>query len=205
MYVANYDDGTVSVIDTTTNTVIYTDPSTPEIDPITVGNLPQGIAYDSENERMYVANYDDGTVSVIDTTTNTVIYTDPSTPEIDPITVGGGPRGIAYDSGNERMYVTNNGDNTVSVIDTTTNTVIGSPIEVAGNPQGITYSSTTLDVYVANVIGNTVSVIDTTTNTVIGSPIEVGQNPSGIAFDPINDRVYVTNFSGDTVSVINLC
>ena len=55
------------------------------------------------------------TVSVIDTTSNTVI---------DTITVGKNPIEIAYDPENKRMYVTNLGDRTVSAIDTTTNTVV---------------------------------------------------------------------------------
>ena len=63
--------------------------------------------YDPVNERMYVTNADDGTVSVIDTYTNTVI---------DTIPVGNQQLGIAYDSDNLRMYVTNRSDNTVSVI-----------------------------------------------------------------------------------------
>ncbi len=41
----------------------------------------------------------DDTVSVIDTTTNTVIGSQ--------IPVGDGPDGIAYDPVNKRMYVTN--------------------------------------------------------------------------------------------------
>ena len=52
----NAQDGTVSVIDTTTNTVI---------DTITVEAFPTGIAYDPVNHRMYVANNDSNTVSVI--------------------------------------------------------------------------------------------------------------------------------------------
>ena len=77
----------------------------------------KGIAYDSVNKRMYVTNYSDGTVSLIDTATNTVIKS---------IRVGEIPSGIAYDPVNKRIYVTNLGHNTVSVIDITTNTVVGS-------------------------------------------------------------------------------
>src|SRR5688500_18201000 len=49
------------------------------VDTITgVGERPEGIAYDPINERMYVTNtLFQGTVSVIDTTTNTVIDTIP--------------------------------------------------------------------------------------------------------------------------------
>jgi len=54
-----------------------------------------------------VTHLEDNFVSVIDTTTDTVI---------DTIPVGDQPIGIAYDPVNHRMYVTNSGDDTVSVI-----------------------------------------------------------------------------------------
>jgi YVTN family beta-propeller protein len=92
--------------------------------PITVGFNPTGIAYDNATERMYVANSFSNTVSVIDTTTNTVIGL--------PIPVGSFPESIAYDPVNERMYVANFNSGTVSVIDTTTNMVIGTPIPLSG-------------------------------------------------------------------------
>ena len=120
MYVTNLFDGTVSVIETATNTVI---------DTITVGGIPikRTGAYDTENEIIYVTNQD-GTVSVIDTATNTVI---------DTITVGTGPSGIAYDDDNQRMYVANEAEDTVSVIDTATNTVIDTIEEVGDTPIGM--------------------------------------------------------------------
>ena len=46
--------------------------------------------------------------SIIDTNTNTVVGS--------PIEVGSGPADIAYDPVNNRMYVTNLFENTVSVI-----------------------------------------------------------------------------------------
>ena len=169
MYVTNnLFDNSVSVINTTTNTLIDTDPTTPlTIDPIPVGFSPWGIAYDTVHQYMYVVNQGDGTVSVIDTNTNTVIDTDPTTPLIiDPITVGDNPAFLAYDPINQDIYVVN---------------------QQFALPNG------------------TVSVIDTNTNTVIGSPITVGNQPIDIAYDPINHRMYVTNQGEDTVSVINLC
>jgi len=74
------------------NTVIAT---------ITVGDKPNDIAFDSANNRMYVTNYNDDTVSVINTANNSVIAT---------ITVGDNPHGIAFDSANNRMYVVNAND-----------------------------------------------------------------------------------------------
>lgn len=107
MYVVNNIDGTVSVINTSDNTVIDTDPIAAGITPITVGSQPIVIAYDLINHDMYVTNQGDDSVSVIDTTTNQVI---------DTIKVGDFPTGIAYDIIHERMYVTNQDDSTISVI-----------------------------------------------------------------------------------------
>ena len=156
------------------------------VDTITtgIGELPIGIAYDSENERMYVTNSADGTVSIIDTRTNTVI---------DTIDLGGLPTDIAYDSENERMYVTNSAGGTVTVIDTNTNTVEPTPITVGNAPLGIAFDLEQGRMYVANNGDGTVSVIDTATNNVIDTnstipgitPIPVGSAPVGIAYDSI--------------------
>ncbi|HEY7080890.1 MAG TPA: YncE family protein, partial [Nitrososphaeraceae archaeon] len=74
---------------------------------IAVGNGPVGIAFNPNNGDMYVTNFGSNTVSVIDTTTNTVVAT---------ITVGSAPQFIAFNPNNGHMYVTNRGSNNVSVI-----------------------------------------------------------------------------------------
>ncbi len=56
------------------------------------------------------------------------------------------------------VYVTNQGSNTVSVIDPATNTVTGSPITVGASPLGVAVNPVTGEVYVTNFAGDTVSV-----------------------------------------------
>ncbi|WP_152311605.1 YncE family protein, partial [Mycobacterium tuberculosis] len=111
------------------------------------------------------------------------------------------PHGVAVNPGGN-IYVTNQGSNTVSVIDPVTNTVTGS-ITDGNGPSGVAVSPVTGLVFVTNFDSNTVSVIDPTTNTVTGSPITVGTAPTGVAVNPVTGEVYVTNFAGDTVSVIS--
>ncbi len=72
-YVSNSGDGTVSVIRTSDNSVIDTDPNTVEIDPIKVGNGPDGVSVTPNGKYVYVSNYGDGTVSIIKTSDNSVI------------------------------------------------------------------------------------------------------------------------------------
>jgi YVTN family beta-propeller protein len=103
----------------------------------------------------------------------------------------------------QNAYITNEGDNTVSVIDTATNTVIGSPIPVGRFPVGVAVTPDGSKVYVTNYDANTVSVIATATNTVIATiPVGFGSSPLGVAVTPDGSKVYVANRNGGTVSVI---
>ena len=98
-------------------------------------------------------------------------------------------------------YITNNADNTVSVIDTETNTVTAT-VNVEGGPIGVAVSPDGTNVYVTNEDSNTVSVIDTATNKVTAT-VKVGSGAKGIAVTPDGEKVYVTNYGGNTVSVIS--
>jgi YVTN family beta-propeller protein len=200
-YITNGSDGTVSVIDTTTNTVTAT---------IAVGNLPFGVAVTPDASAVYITNFSDNTVSVIDTSSNTVTATIP---------VGREPLGVAVTPDGRLVYVTNRADSTVSVIDPAVKgswrqrnhytrlyhrkSMIFPPIAVGHVPAGVAISPDGSTVYVVNQADNTVSVIDTLTNTVTGSPITVGFSPFGVAITPDGNTVYVTNSDDDTVSVID--
>src|SRR5260221_841414 len=86
----------------------------------------------------------------------------------------------------QNAYITNNGDNTVSVIDTATNTVVGSPIPVGSGPYGVAVTPDGSKVYVTNnstANPGTVSVIATATNTVTAM-VTIGPSPAGVAVNP---------------------
>ncbi|MEA3458534.1 MAG: beta-propeller fold lactonase family protein [Candidatus Thermoplasmatota archaeon] len=101
----------------------------------------------------------------------------------------------------EYIYVTNEEDDTVSVIDAYSNNVIDT-ISVGDRPGGITANPSGSRAYVANKSDNTVSVIDTATKTVT-TTIAVGIDPEGIAINPAGSLVYVLNVHGNNASVID--
>ncbi|MEO3757117.1 Ig-like domain-containing protein [Mycobacterium sp. B14F4] len=180
-YVANQGASTVSVIDTTTNTVVKT---------IAVGTRPTGVTVSPDQTKVYVANSWSNTVSVIDTTTNAVTAT---------IAVGSGPVALAVSPDGTRLYVANISANTVSVVDTATRTVI-STVRVGSYPNGVAVSPDGTRVYVTNKYSYTVSVIDTSTNTVAAT-VRVGYTPSAVTVGAT--RAVVTNQSGNSITVIN--
>jgi YVTN family beta-propeller protein len=104
----------------------------------------------------------------------------------------------------QNAYITNQGDNTVSVIATANNTVTTTIKDPRFNRLvGVAASPDQNRVYVANNGASMLLVISTATNSVIFS-IPVGNGPVGVAVSPDGQTVYVAN-EGDspgTVSVI---
>ncbi len=167
---------------------------------ITVGDRPNGVAYDPDSGEIYVSNWGSSTVSVINTTTHQV--------EGNPISVGYVPAGIAYDPVHKNMYVANVDDNTISVIATSNHTVVATiPITIpsdsesfSSSPYNIAYDSATGEMYVS--VENeefqisTVSVINTNNNSVVVTiPVgSIAPLPLGIAYDSSNEKIYVANY-----------
>ena len=104
VYVSNASTNTVSVIDTATNTVVATVP---------VPRDPLGMDISPDGTRLYVASLS-GAVSVIDTASNAVVATVPV-----PFA-----RGVDVAPSGDRVYVTNETQGTLLVLDPTTNTVV---------------------------------------------------------------------------------
>ncbi len=203
---------TLRTVDLLTNAIVGS--------PITVGLAPAAMAITPDGAFVYVANYVDGnpgtgTISVIQTSNNTVVDTIPGF---------SGPFGIAITPNGNYAYVTNFGSNnfsptgnTVSVVNLHTNTVIATinlgiqPAGVAITPDGsLVYVSNYNTLYLApnfNALTagpGTVNIIDTKTNQVISPTIDVGLSPDAIAISPDGAYAYVTNYTSNTVSVIPL-
>ncbi|MBS9535617.1 YncE family protein [Mycobacterium sp. M1] len=190
LYVADTYNGTVSVINTDTNTNVGTitvGPAGP-----TVGDLT-GIAYDPANSDIYVINTNDwadsqpGTVSVINPTTNTVT---------DTITIGVAPGQMAVAPTNGDLYITNPDSDTVTVIDPHTNTVTDTlTLPDSSGPSGIVYDSANGDFYVGGA-NNGLSVIDPTTNTVTNDTIAGVAHASVVPYDLVNGDLYAHEIVG---------
>ncbi|QZT63710.1 VCBS domain-containing protein [Mycolicibacterium austroafricanum] len=167
---------------------------------IPVGASPSGVVLSRDGKRAYVANYGAGTLSVINTATNTVVGS--------PIKLGVQPGSIAISPNGSRLYIAGSDATTsagkVTVVDTAKRKIVGSPVAIAGRPTAVAVSPDGTKVFVTSSDANTVTVIATATNTVVGAPIALGGVPTGIAVSPQGRRVYVTNGTTDSVSVIDI-
>ena len=91
----------------------------------------------------------------------------------------------------QNAYITNQGSNTVSVIDTRTN-IVTATIAGFNGPDAVAVPPDGKRVYVTNINSNTVSVIDTAKNKVTAT-IPVDSEPNGVAVSPDGKKVYVTS------------
>lgn len=153
-----------------------------------------GMAVDSTHHKAYVVHPNDGLVSVVDLTTNTVTGT---------IAVGDAPFRVAIDEGLDRAYVSNVWSSTVSEIDTTTDTVVRT-ISGFDEPRGLAVDPSTHTLYVTDYMGNQdLAVVDPTTDpaTIRKSPL-LESRPWAVAVDPTRHRAYAVTLFGGALSTV---
>jgi len=83
---------------------------------LTVGVHPNRAVLDGKRHRLYVANGDADTVSVVDTATDTVVRTIRLAP-YEGAQVGSNPDALALSADGDTLYVANSGNNDVAVLD----------------------------------------------------------------------------------------
>ena len=201
--VANSESGTISVISNDT-----------KIKDIKVGERPIDIEIfsfsnetnDTEINKIYVANFDSNTISVMSADNYT---------KIKDIKVGENPTDLEifsfYNETNDteinKIYVANFNSSTISVI-SPDNDIKIKEIEVGEYPGNIEYAGNR--VYVTQRASGNLSVISPDNDIKI-KEIEVGDGPRDIETVPfynetsetLIDKVYVANSESDTVSVVS--
>jgi len=190
-YVANENDGTVSVLSSS-----YA-PAT-----IGVGKFPVSVAVDPSTHTAYVVGNDGtgnwGFLQVINEATNTVTAT-----IRDNIATA-----VAVDPSTHTAYVANGWDDTVSVINKINGAYqVTATVNVGSSADAVAVDPSTDTVYVAHKYASFVTVINGATNTITffitHGPSGGGvSGPDAMAVDPSTDNVYVANWGGG-VSVIN--
>ncbi|MFB0534904.1 MAG: invasin domain 3-containing protein [Anaerolineae bacterium] len=167
-------------------------------DTVGVGDMPRGIAINTATNHIYVANYNDDTISVINGDTNSV-------DTIDLSAYGSGPSGIAYHPSGF-LYVSLGDSDTVAIINASTG-LVEKTVNVGHNPAGVAVNPVSGKVYVANYDDDTVWVIS---GDIVVGIIPVEDRPSQIAVNPVTNLIFVTNHGyednygeGSSVSVID--
>lgn len=188
-YIPNRNSGTVSVINTPTNTVIAT---------INAGVQPQCVAFNRPLNRVYIANNGSSDITVIDPCSNTVVAT---------ITCPGPgvPAGLAVSPNGQRIYVPMFNSNKLHVFNAATNTLITSITTATiavSSPEQCVVSPDNSRVYLTLFDENKLAVIDATTNTVL-SYQATDDRPTGLDISNDGTKLYVGNQNTSSLIVYN--
>jgi YVTN family beta-propeller protein len=143
-----------------------------------VGNIKIGgaaswdyVFIDSANHRLYVSHQNQ--TEVVDTTTDKVIATIPETK---------GVHGIAIANDLNKGFISDGGDNDVTIFDLKTNKATGK-VKTGQNPDSIIYEPGTHRVFTFNGRSSDATAIDAKTGDVIAASIPVGGKPEFAQLD----------------------
>ena len=184
----------VAAIDGSSGTVIATTPVT----------WAFVLAVNVANGRVYTAGCDYGQspltcgVAVIDGTSDTVIATIP----ISAVDQGIGLQGIAVNPATNRIYVSDDNNLKVHVINGDTNTIVAHVRMDRQQFLGLAVDTSTNQLLAA-VNGDELAVINGSSNAT--TRIKVGNFNANVAVNSFNNRAYVTNetFAPSTLGVVN--
>jgi DNA-binding beta-propeller fold protein YncE len=214
VYVANYNYGTVSVINTTANIVVANvgvDPTAaiPNVNanPVSLAELPNG-------SKVYSANRGNGSVTSINTIDHSVGVVFPAA------AVGSSPVWVAARSDSQRVYALDKSSGNIAVIDPTTtpDTIVGT-VPTEGGADFMLYDGKLNRLYVLSSSGNKFWAFDASPSMpmslLAAGPISMvppalGPTPpcsTGVAPIPVSltalpdgSRVYVASYQKDTGS-----
>jgi YVTN family beta-propeller protein len=152
---------------------------------------PTAVHTPRRQELVYVANFDDGTVSVID-----------RFQLLHSIPVGQGPAGVAASSDGRRVYVANFHQGTLSVISTRRARVVAT-LAVGASANGVAVTGDGRTVVVTDTYMDQTAIVDAVQMQVRGS-VPAGKGPSAIALGPDNQLAFVADYGEASVTVIDL-
>lgn len=155
---------------------------------VPAGDYPDGIAYASKENKLYVSDLHGQSDTVIDAKTNQRLTT---------IELGGGAGNSQYDAGSDRIFVTVDGREELAEIDPTTDQVAARyPLTGCKGSHGLLIDSENRLAFVACEENSKLVVFDLQTRKATAT-LAVGADPDVLAFDSGLHRLYVSAESGN--------
>ncbi|TWJ33053.1 beta-propeller fold lactonase family protein [Geobacter argillaceus] len=203
-YIANSGGNSVTVIDTGAVPPVAT-----ATIPLPTPSYPYAVAVSPNGVHAYVTCQDSLKIAVIDTATNTVVKT---------LNTSLKPGGLAVNAAETRLYVADNNNNTLTVIDVSKLFDTGAAAEVAkvtldskvavSVPEGVVINAAGNTVYVANAGTGKVAVVNANDVTDVYTKageiaLDPGDYPMGMALSPDGAKLYAANFNSGSVAVID--
>lgn len=184
-----------------------------EAEEAATGAVVAGIAVSKDGKTLIAANFQNDSVSIVDTVTRKVLQEIQFFVPGGQVATGEFPFDVAIKNTNNgaaaKAFITSQRDNEVLAVNIASKAITRIPI--GNQPNKLLLSPDQKLLYVANGNSDSVSVIDTNRNTVIqtislsrpGDKYK-GSNPNSLALSPSGQTLYVTLGGENAVAVVNL-
>jgi DNA-binding beta-propeller fold protein YncE len=218
VYVENFLSTSISVVNGATCNAMNHSGCNQKPPILATGIDPAPFGYNPVTQTLYVSAQDTSFAWVLDGSHCNATKTDGCTKNAPTTNTGTGPSGLDLNPKTKTLYVANQSDNTVSVIDASACNQhhLGGcnqtwpTVGVGTNPFRVAVNRTTNTVYVAN-FNSTLSIINgATCNASVHSSCNqaqatttVGARPNDLVVDELSNTIYVANRNGNTVSVVD--
>jgi len=159
---------------------------------IPVGNTPTDILWNPVSNKVYTANSQSGTVTVIDGATNQVLATVP---------VASDPTFLCHNSIQNKVYCTSGDPDWLYVIDGVGDSVINR-VRTRGYPTLMTHNTTMNKLYVLCYDDRMVRVYDGAADSLLAEAL-LGSIPGTLTWHPVANRVLCSLFGTDSVLTID--
>ncbi len=162
------------------------------VDEYETGDGPDGIGISKDENKIYIANTKDGTISIInlEDKSSRVIKT------------GGKPELIHSNHDRSKLYISNFYKNLVYVLDTENDKVIK---EISGldGPEEAVLSISEKVLYIVNFNNSKVYTYNAVTYEKLDKEYAVGNKPIGIAHADNGTKLFISNYGDNSITVIN--
>jgi YVTN family beta-propeller protein len=183
VYLLGYEGSDLEVLDTTTNALSR----------ISVGvSHLWGLARDASAQTLYITRIGNGDIVALNLQSH----------RWTAIPTGKFPSAVALNSRTNRAYVSNYGDDSVTVIDMARQRAVAT-VHVGGQPQALVIDEESNRIYVANTQSNSISLIEGATNKV-SATLDAGPHPYALALDLKGRTLYTANVGAPFHTSIDL-
>lgn len=184
VYASHTTNKTLDVLDLTTNTWIAQIPGLPEtVSASGSFHGSNGLAIAPELHKVFVSDDVDNAVHVYDTTSLTQTAVVPTTQK--------GSDAVSYDAADKKVYISNGGSNTITVMDATNNTVLRQ-IALPGGPELSIWDPFDDTIHQNLSDTNQQAVINAKTDTIkVVFDLPPGCTPHGVGINPSNQHMII--------------
>ena len=178
-----------------------------------LGKRPRGIHASPDGKLLYVAlsgspiggpNVDESTLPPPDKSADGIGVFDIAQNKLVKVIEGGSdPENFAVSKDGKWIFVSNEDDDGVSIIDLTSGKLVPPTIKTGEEPEGVSLTPDGKLIYSTNEADGTVCVIDTATKTLLKT-FKVGRRPRNVVFLPDGQHAYVNAENDGTVGIIDM-